>query len=414
MIVKIDSNSYLKRVDNMSFQEKVEYHERVGEWLDKHAPLLAARMQDDMARFQSVTQLSAYWNDAECNAWTIGAELLTALTAKGETWLPDMLYEKAAKRTIRRMKDMLKEAYNSYGEKPDMEQETHNEAKPEQAPQQQQEPAPAKEAATKPLQQSTVKPTPVRPKHIDQYIHLLPKKTQEKASMVRGLLRDLDVARENARKMMDAGSSADKTAQWAKTATKLDDKIHAIYSELDMEWDKLVEKGIVSIDAFGNAVIMAPAAEEAPIENTPEQQATEEAPVDEQPKEEAPATEEAPTEEQPSEEQTAEEAPAEEAPAEETPAEEQTKKGGRPALTEEQKAKKKADREAVKAKENLRKATLIRKWLIDMRNAKSDEQQKKWIAKYKEMVKLGGEGTVTEKVLEAAQYYEIDLKKVKK
>ena len=61
----------------------------------------------------------------------------------------------------------------------------------------------------------------------------------------------------------------------------------------------------------------APAAEEAPVEETP----AEEAPVEETPAEEAPV-EEAPVEETPAEEAPAEEAPVEEAPVEETPAEE--------------------------------------------------------------------------------------------
>ena len=105
-----------------------------------------------------------------------------------------------------------------------------------------------------------VSPIPVRPKHIDQYVHLLPQKTQEKAATVKGLLRDLDVAREKMRLLMDdPKASADSRAQWAKTATKLDEKVKAIYRELDAEWEKLVESGRVVVDDFGNARVMEPA-----------------------------------------------------------------------------------------------------------------------------------------------------------
>ena len=82
-------------------------------------------------------------------------------------------------------------------------------------------------------------------------------------------------------------------------------------------------------------------------------------------------------------------------------------------MTDEQKAAKKAEKEARKKADNARKAALVRKWLIDTRNAKTDDQKKKWIAKYKEMVKLGGDDTVTDKVLEAAKYYDINLEGLK-
>jgi hypothetical protein len=96
----------------------------------------------------------------------------------------------------------------------------------------------------------------VRPKHIDQYVHLLPKKTQEKAATVRGLLRDLDAARENARRLMDANEQGDKIAQWASAAQKIDKKVKGIYKELDAEWEKLVKEGRVVIDDLGNARVI--------------------------------------------------------------------------------------------------------------------------------------------------------------
>jgi hypothetical protein len=94
---------------------------------------------------------------------------------------------------------------------------------------------------------------PVRPKHIDQYVHLLPQKTQERASQVKGLLRDLDDAREKARLLMDMGDSPDKIELWARHVTRLDNAVKSIYRELDSEWDKLVKQGRVWVDDLGNA-----------------------------------------------------------------------------------------------------------------------------------------------------------------
>ena len=80
-------------------------------------------------------------------------------------------------------------------------------------------------------------------------------------------------------------------------------------------------------------------------------------------------------------------------------------------MTEEEKAQRAAEKAEKRKQENQRKSALIRKWLIDKRNAVTDEQKQKWMQKYKEMVKLGGEDAVTDKVREAAEYYGVKLKK---
>jgi hypothetical protein len=95
---------------------------------------------------------------------------------------------------------------------------------------------------------------PVRPKHIDQYVHLLPKATQEKAAKVKDLLTELDYAREQARLLADApqANPGDRAA-WASKATKIDAQVGAIYRELDAEWEKLAKSGRVVVDDLGNA-----------------------------------------------------------------------------------------------------------------------------------------------------------------
>ena len=81
----------------------------------------------------------------------------------------------------------------------------------------------------------------------------MPQKTQERASQVKGLLRDLDDAREKARLLMEAGEHPDKIELWARKATRLDNALKSIYRELDSEWDKLVKQGRVGVDDLGNA-----------------------------------------------------------------------------------------------------------------------------------------------------------------
>ena len=121
MIQKIQSSEYLKRLDNMTAEEKDDYMKRVGEWLEKQAPLLTPKTEEEVARFQNVIQCSAMWNDEECRAWTEGVRLLTAMAPSADTWLPDMLYIKAAKRAINQVMKTL----------PEQTQQTHPHPLPE-------------------------------------------------------------------------------------------------------------------------------------------------------------------------------------------------------------------------------------------------------------------------------------------
>lgn len=255
MIQKIQCNEYLKRVDNMTSAEKDEYMKRVGEWLQEQAPILVQKTEEDGARFLNVIQCSAAWNDAECQAWMEGVRLLSALAPTTETWLPDMLYVKAAKRCIKRMTDLLNGLLNEAKavETPYVIEisTVDNHAKGEQ------EKHAAEESLKTESREDSVQTEPVRPKHIDQYVHLLPQKTQERAANVKGLLRDLETAREKMRLLMDDPQASDDVrALWAKTATRLDEKVKSIYKELDAEWAKLVKEGRVVVDDLGNAHVV--------------------------------------------------------------------------------------------------------------------------------------------------------------
>jgi len=98
---------------------------------------------------------------------------------------------------------------------------------------------------------------PARPKHIDQYVHLLPKATQERAAEYGDLMRQLGEARDNMQLLMDDDhASAKSREQWAKQATRIDKKIRALREELDREWEKVVTDNRIALDAFGNAYVV--------------------------------------------------------------------------------------------------------------------------------------------------------------
>lgn len=361
MIRKISSSDYLKRLDNMNGEERQEYLERVGKWLqDKKTLAVMLRSVEPNAQLQNVPQCSTGWNDAECQAFDEGAVLLTAVIHQAETWLPDMLYVKAAKRCIRRMHEILK-GVTMTGDRPLIVRKGNGVRhvgdrgglKPEPAkglsPDSNAEKKSAVKTTIKMGGANTVAPDaksttvtelqPVRPKHIDQYVHLLPQKTQERAAQVKDLLRELDETREKMRLLMEdkTASAADREA-WAKKATSIDNKIRKIYDELDAEWNKLVKSGRVVVDDLGNAHIVESPAEDA--------------------------------EPQPQE------------------------------LTSEQKKQRKA----------------LRKWLLDTRYGKGDklkDYQKRWQDKFKEYAALDGTAYTDEKILAAAKHYEIDITKIK-
>ena len=282
MVRKIQSDEYLKRYDKMTVAERQTYKDRVGQWLRSGGRLLSVRAADFGARLQNVLMVSISWNDAECQAFEEGARLLSAQVNSADTWLPDLLYIKAAKRAINNMIRALssisfidtKGAGAPVNQKPKEEPsgKTRKEAEaggggyiPTGKPAGTVADTKAgtvadTKAGKKPVERPTVTVTavPPRPKHIDQYVHLLPVKTQERAAKVKDLLRELDNAREKARLLMDSPqASPDDRAAWAKKATSCDNAVRSIYKELDAEWDKLVKSGRIEVDVFGNARVVA-------------------------------------------------------------------------------------------------------------------------------------------------------------
>lgn len=261
MVRKIQVNEYQKRYDNMSATERQAFASRVGEWLQSAGRALTNRAEDFDARLHSVLSVSVGWNDAECEAFEEGARLLSALSGSADTWLPDLLYKKAVRRSIRQMVKVLSSVVGTASEqrKVKSEESAARDRQPTEKAASQSENRNAKSEDPSEVKSASFPATtgvPIRPKHIDQYVHLLPKKTQEHAAEVRDLLRQLDDAREKARLLMESPqASPDSRAQWAKRAVQLDNKVRGIYRELDAEWEKLVKQGRVVVDIFGNASI---------------------------------------------------------------------------------------------------------------------------------------------------------------
>ena len=259
MIKKIQTNEYIKRVDNMSESERADYLKRVGEWLETNGTHMAELGEQSEAILQNVQTVSVSWNDADCKAWEEGVCLLSAMAATSDTWLPDMLYTKSAKRCIKRMMSLLTEVQSGANTDPqgDGKQQPQTDGNNPQIGNKK------PQTADKTKQEAKVDAgvgVPVRPKHIDQYVYLLPQKTQERAAQLRELLRDLDVSREKLRLLTETPkSSATDRESWAKKVKKLDDTVRSIYKELDDEWTKLVKTGMVTVDVFGNAHINAAA-----------------------------------------------------------------------------------------------------------------------------------------------------------
>lgn len=273
MIRKIQSSEYLKRYDNMSAEERTAYENRVGEWLRDNAPMLKEKSENSDARLHDIVNISTRFNDRECKAFEEGAMLLSALQNRCETWLPDMLYIKAAGRCIKRMigllDDIMSEICITRAKRGDNLPSggTEHLASLKRTP-----PAQMLEDQfsrivnndkqvsqnAKLSKQSVNTNIPVRPTHIDQYVHLLPKKTQERAANYGPLMRELDEMREKQRLLMDAdGVSAKDREAVAKRIVSIDKEIGGIRKELDAEWEKLVKQGRVVVDDLGMAHVVS-------------------------------------------------------------------------------------------------------------------------------------------------------------
>jgi hypothetical protein len=302
MIRKITVSEYQKRYDNMDAAERLTLRERVGQWLVNYAKKLIRRSEEPEAQLQNVMQVSGRWNDEECRAWEEGAQLLSSFSNMADTWLPDRLYGKAAYRSIRRMVKCLKTMGEPDGAKPvakqgvntvvqpvgkptgtvaDNNQHKHNDKGGGAAALYNQVPkcaAGAKPAQTggTPLKPADGKTAIIpRPPHISQYVHILPKKTQERAAKYGDLMRGLEEARENMRRLMtDPQAKNSDREKWAKTATSIDSQIKSIRKELDAEWEKAVKAGRVTVDDLGHAHVLPDAGEtETVVELTKEQKA---------------------------------------------------------------------------------------------------------------------------------------------
>ena len=358
MIRKIKPDEYLKEYGSMSEDERKGYWHKVREWLHDGGKKLLETTDRPMAKAQNIVQLSMRWKEPEVRMFTDGVRLLSALVNVADTWLPSQLYAKAAYRAIRQMCTLL--GTDPYAKVQESKVHRGNTIASQKTKNNTTTPAAKTQGTVKadtgvqPPLTSHLSPltfgagVPVRPRHIDQYVHLLPEKTQERAAKYGPLMREMGEARENLRLLLDdPGASSASRESWAKKITKIDREVKAIREELDREWTKLVEQGRVVVDDLGNARV-------SPTTTIPEGEGGSD---------------------------------------------------GKPSGTA-------ADGNDAP---NQRKAALLRKWLIDTRygnGKKREEYQMKWQEKYREMVRLGGPETVTDKVRAAAEHYGIDIKTI--
>ncbi len=312
MIKKILVRDYLKGYGDMSAEERKAFVGRVGEWLASDGARLLAMTDRPMAKSQNLMTITTRWTSEDARAVTDGIMLMSALVGVADTWLPTQIYMRSAYRAVRQVyiilnslvdvgvkgkADGLNVAINPITGTPTPK--TNNAAtvqrgaaahynhepkraagagagRPQTLPssvgataspgskrqggdaiatqQTKKEQQPTDTSLTSHLSPFTSKMVPARPKHIDQYVHLLPKATQERAAGYGELMRQYGEARDNMQLLMDDDhASAKNREQWAKQATKLDKKIRAIREELDREWEKVAESGRVVIDDLGMA-----------------------------------------------------------------------------------------------------------------------------------------------------------------
>ena len=407
MIKKILVRDYLKGYGDMTAEERKAFVGRVGEWLAQDGARLLTMTDRPMARSQSLMTVTTQWTAEDTRAVTDGIMLMSALVGVADTWLPTQIYMKSAYRAVRHVyvilnsligvgvkgkADGLNVTINPISGAPMSKTSNtttsgsgaavHYNHEPKHtagagADKPQALPTPVRAGAvsspsakqqgteaalmideTKYMPWQRVKEevqcavVPARPKHIDQYVHLLPKETQERAAGYGELMRQLGEARDNMQLLMDDDhASAKSREQWAKQATRIDKKIRAIKEELDREWEKVVAENRIALDAFGNAYVVEMRNEKGEMRN--DDAAGENSAIGHQPSD----------------------------------------------LSSEQKKRRRE----------------LRKWLIDLRRGKEGKDREKrieqWRVNWKEYLTLEPKEKALqdEKILEAAKHFGIDI-----
>lgn len=382
MIRQIQANEYMKRVASMTEAERLDLAKRVGEWLDSSAKLLMPHTNDPLARMQNVMQMGAAWDDRTQDAFNEGVRLLTPFVAIADTWLPTMIYTKAARRCIFNMIEMLRTHAPKLKATPQSVPDRVPSQNPRQKPQapeptekpqnpsttQKRKPGRPRKLtkeeeqaaltpnlfapnANKSANEATSSPVIPRPKHIDQYVYLLPERTQIHAAQYGPLMRELEQARSNMKLLIDdPHAKPSERERWAKTAVKTDNQIASIRRELDAGWANLVDTGRVIVDDMGMAHIIDPKtgqiADPKPVVTVPSDD------------------------------------------AQEKPKEQPKPKEKQKPLTPEEKAK---------------RISYLQKWLRDPRATATEERKKQWEENARELLHLGG--TLSDAMVKAGEHY---------
>lgn len=404
MIRQIQANEYMKRVASMTEAERLDLSKRVGEWLKTAPKILQPCADAPLARMQSVMQVGGGWNDAEQDAFMEGVRLLTPFMAVADTWLPTMIYTKAARRCIFNMIEVLrtnapklKATPQSVPDRvaspkpntptqtttpitlatpvkePKGKQETHNPSpitpnskkrgRPRKLTKAEEQAALSLNLFAQNDNQSTNDATssPVipRPKHIDQYVYLLPEKTQRRAAQYGPLMRELEQARSNMKLLIDdPHAKPGERERWAKIAVKTDNQIAALRRELDAGWANLVDTGRVVVDDMGMAHIIDPKTGQV---------------ADPKPKVVLPAED-----------------------GQEKPKEQPKPKEKAKPLTPEEKAK---------------RISYLQKWLRDPRATATEERKTQWEENARELLHLGGK--LSDAMVKAGEHYGAKIPKQK-
>lgn len=371
----IPESEYLPLFDAMTMEEKRSWLSQVLSWLSGDIKNLTSPAADSRREmFLSLEAAARAWSESEVRAVNHGITLVTALE-KARQWPLPEIYEKEARVVIRQLWSLLDGIHKQY---------SHVSSSPDS-------PNRVIYVGTGAEDTSGVHGTAgdvcdrhaasylssleegngdersahlwsQRPKHLDQYIHLLPAETQKKAGTIRQLFLTLGEARENARLLSeDPHAHADDIARWAKMATKTDDKIRAIFDEVDAEWDKLVKSGRVVADDLGIVHVLDGSIPSADVSSE-----------------------------------------GDGGSAGNDAASNPVEGGESPAGNDSD-----GDSEDV-----AEKISALRKWLIDTRKPNTARHDKSWRSKFLELRALGGDAAVTERVISAAQFYGIDLREL--
>ena len=237
----ISKKDFLKDYNQMSLEEKKSYIERVEKWNDETFPQLMAQ--------------ATSWINVPVKEFNEGLMLVTAIKRARPFVVAHRSY-KQVDVVLNKMRALLTEVGEKSGLRKERVIYAGDKRKWFAATEVKSEPDEDGVVTIKRYEEPEV--DGMRPQHVSEYIHLLPKELQAEAKNLKQMHMELAMYRGEAEELSkQPGATKEQVAEKAKAAVDMDQRIRTLYATIDAAYKKAQGKELSSEEAD----LLAPAEE---------------------------------------------------------------------------------------------------------------------------------------------------------